>query len=108
MTHGFYLEDVPLAEELGLQWSGPGKDFFAPDRGWRDLGMVEVDEGEGGLVKVEVTAMPAMFWRFTIESQGRTTVLSTGSGTLRDYWPIAEQFAMGMLAIDMALTTSDH
>lgn len=80
------------------------------DLEWHELGQVVVEDGEGGTVTVEYMDMPARFWRFTITTNhwdseaGRydgvdTLVLTTGSGRLGEYLPIAERFASGMLAV---------
>lgn len=115
--------DYGLLKELGLQTGNFGRD-------WTDLGTVTVreaeEDGEYGArpattVKVEVTALPAQFWRFTItrprddskkighpdgswEVIGiyepvETIVLTTGSGGFSTYWPTVERFAEHMISV---------
>lgn len=88
---GTYPVDRPLFERLGLE------PFSHPSRGWHDCGTYETDRAS---VKVEVSCMPAQFWRFTITSKIEDVqdgVLSTGSGTLAQYWPSVEHWINGCL-----------
>jgi len=111
--------DQEAMEELGLRTAG-----FARD--WTALGTVVVHaaepEGEYGprpaaTIDVEVSAMPAMFWRFTITRphDGAETVdgkvrgiyeplerfvMKTGSGGFTTYWPIAKMIAENMLTVE--------
>src|SRR5690606_13018278 len=45
---------------------------------------------------------PAQFWDFEVycAETKQTTKFSTGSGTFRQYWPLAEAIAQGMVAVD--------
>lgn len=110
--------DVGLLISLGLRTT----DF---QREFTDLGTVIVEEAEpdgeygpkpASTVKVEVAAMPAQFWRFTVTRpqdnselvNGKVRgiyepveifILSTGSGRFSEYWPIAKRVAENMLDI---------
>lgn len=90
--------DAGLLASLGLQVTGFGRD-------WTDLGTVTLAEAT---VKVEVSAMPAQFWRFTIDRPKDTAdspapreqvVVETGSGSFADYWPTAEGVAQNVIQI---------
>ncbi len=97
MRSGNSLADVPVLKRLGLNFFG-GKNEFV------DIGTVEL--GGSRNVKVEVCCMPAQFWRFTITRPSRngpdTFVMTTGSGSLSDFWPIAKMVANDMLSIERA------
>jgi hypothetical protein len=86
--------DLGLLRELGLQaYSGStGQEFF--------LGEVAVDN-DGSCVRIWVTGYPAQFWRFWIYCADTQKVsrVETGSGILRDYWPMAKAIAQGMLVV---------
>ncbi len=100
---GTYMQDVPLVKRLGLNLFGGKPEFVS-------IGMVE--QGRGRQIKVEVCCMPAQFWRFTItrrsEKDDRETnstetfVMTTGSGSLSTYWPIAEMIADNMIGVERA------
>jgi hypothetical protein len=116
--------DRKLLAELGLRTHGFGRD-------WTDIGTVihrEAEETDHGLrpateVKVEVSALPAQFWRFTIlrpreeiedleeeDENGRdwrcvytprqVIQFSTGSGSFSKYWEVAKLIAEHMIGID--------
>ena len=120
-----YISDRALLESLGLKVDGFGRD-------WTDLGTVEVREADteneydcltgprpAATVKVEVSAMPAQFFRFTITRpqdfvmddaeapRGFRAVyepvevfeMSTGSGNFSAYWPMAKAIAENMLSV---------
>jgi hypothetical protein len=114
-----YNGDKALMEQLGLRtWNF--------ERKWTDLGTVTVQEAEpdgeygprpAATVKVEVSALPAQFFRFTVtrprdESEvvdGKVRgiyeplerfVLRTGSGGFSKFWPMAKAVAEDMLTID--------
>lgn len=92
------------------------------NREWTDVGTVVLDEEfnwhpyraqrnalgqfvSRPRVKVEVSAVPAQFYRFTISRSDELTgkpklfVMRTGSGSFARYWPIAELIAQGMLDV---------
>lgn len=132
-----YTNDKPLLRELGLdeKWegepgTGPGLASMRSTNGYVDLGTVTVEEaepdGEYGprpatTIKVEVSAMPAQFYRFTVtrprsdsewvEVGGErklitnyepmeTLVIGTGSGTFSEYWPMAANVAQRCFEVD--------
>lgn len=110
--------DRKLLQELGLAVFGFGVD-------WIDLGTVVLFEAEertygnppetktapATTVKVEVSCLPAQFWRFTVtrprdqvdelgEGRWRTVYepvevfeITTGSGGFSGYWPGVKQIA---------------
>jgi hypothetical protein len=118
-----YRADVPLMTRLGLRTTGFGND-------WTHVGTVEVLPAKAATpddphnpfrpattVKVEVSAHPAQFWRFTItRPQDRCEDLPdgefrvvhepvevievrTGSGPFGDYWPMADAIAKHLLTV---------
>lgn len=108
--------DEELLGSLGLLTRADGP-------GWHDLGTATIQEAEmvegvrrpAATVQVEVMALPAQFWRFTITRPRDETeelgggkwrpvyepvercVLETGSGAFSGYWPTAQLFAKNML-----------
>jgi hypothetical protein len=79
-----YQWDWQLMRGLGLRTNF--------DRDWTDVGTIEVVYTT---VKVEVSALPAQFCRFTItRSDGEVVTVSTGSGGFGRYWPLVEQYAV--------------
>lgn len=52
------------------------------------------------LVHIDVCFMPAVFWRFTVHSNTvdvHNGILSTGSGSLLDFWPTVNQGCAGSI-----------
>lgn len=101
MSYEAYDEDVPLLRKLGLRTEDDAI-VWTDDGCWNDLGTVELypDPATRGShvspkIKVEVTSMPAQFWRFTITDrlEGGDVVVTTGSGSFRDYWQSVEHVA---------------
>lgn len=99
----FYSEEErALADRLMLRETGRRS-----ADGWRILGMAlfAYDDTEPWAdVLVEVMPMPARFWRFTItplKKDVQAVTLSTGSGSLLDYWPTVVLFAGGMMHADV-------
>lgn len=100
-----YSDEIPLMTELGLR-------IFGYTRDWLDIGTVQLHEPDEyhpnpTLIKVEVSAMPAKFWRFTITKDSDTIeptlekiVVSTGSGLFTTYWPSIKLIADNMLVIE--------
>jgi len=89
-----YKRDLPLFEKLRLT------PFTDAPRGWSDVGVVETDRAS---VKIEVSALPAQFWRFTITARIEDVqpgVIRTGSGALSDYWPTVELVINGTLQFE--------
>jgi hypothetical protein len=117
-----YSWDEPLMRVLGLRTTG-----F--EREWTDLGTVTVEEAEpegeygprpAATVKVEVLALPAQFWRFTVtrprdeaetvdgEVRGiyepvEIRVITTGSGSFSEYWPSARLVASHCLNVEVVV-----
>jgi len=94
-----YICDLPLFSKLRLT---PFHKHMRDARDYFDVGTVVHDEAT---VAVSVCCLPAMFWRFEIKRAGdgtpqRNYVISTGSGTLEDYWPFIEQILTGMLVVE--------
>jgi hypothetical protein len=89
-----YTRDLLLFKGLGL------KPFSKAKHG-EELFVGKVRIQETGTVDVFVTCFPAQFWRLVIHStEGRDITLKTGSGTLQDYWPIAQKFAESMVVVE--------
>lgn len=59
------------------------------------------DFEDGSSVNIWVNAMPARFWEFEIIPSGinKTVTMSTGSGSLSDFWGSIELIASNMLAV---------
>lgn len=115
-----YESDRPLMESLGLR-------TVVFDRGWTDLGTVTVEKAEprgefgprpASTVRVEVLALPAQFWRFTVtrprdacetvdgEVRGiyeplEVLTVTTGSGSFAEYWPVATMIANHVLDVEV-------
>lgn len=111
--------DHDLLASLGLKTDDFGRE-------WTPLGTVVVQEAEpngefgprpAATVDVEVSALPAQWWRFTIsrprddsetvdgEVRGiyeplERFVMTTASGGFTTYWPIAKLIAEHMLYIE--------
>lgn len=106
--------DRALAQDLGLtDWQ---KTWEWRDGGWIYLGTVTSDSSEDGepdwKIDVEVVAMPAQFWRFTIRRhqdvmdvdgvwghEPQTIRFSTGSGGLGEFFPVATMLATNMIGM---------
>jgi hypothetical protein len=86
-----FTGDLDLMTDLGLRTDIPF------DRDWTHLGSIDTDAGE---IEVEVSDVGSLFWRLTIiRADGWTTtdrfVMTTGSGTLGQYLPVAERILNG-------------
>ncbi len=59
------------------------------------------------VVKIWVCPMPALFWKFEISSTetNKTTMVSTGSGALENFWQAIRLIAEGMLVVDSVQQT---
>jgi hypothetical protein len=107
MYHAPYDHD-DVAHELGLpRLTADQLISTGGNRGWvhwADVPLTWEDSAEPyAMVRIEIMAMPAQFFRFTIEPKsgdGQACVLSTGSGKVSDYWPSVLLVAQGMLVID--------
>jgi len=108
-TSNAYDSDRKLMESLGLR-------TYNFDRGWTDLGTVTLDwDGSDdkrpkATIKVDVSSMPAQFWKFTITRPNEDNYendylplevfeLQTGSGNFHEYWPLAKMVADQMVDI---------
>lgn len=85
--------DLALLDKLGL------KPFDAPHGQKTFVG--EVSDPELGYIKIWVSCWPACFWEFEIHSKetGKITKFETGSGSLDDYYSIAEKIMEGMVVV---------
>lgn len=97
-TSSTYSTDLKLFRELGL-------DPFYNISGHHEVGRVEFgsEDEDGSWVEIAVDCLPAQFWKFTIycaETETITTV-TTGSGSLGDFWPAVKLIADNMLVIEM-------
>lgn len=96
-----YEEDRALMSELGLE---PHVQFKHGE--WKTLGTYEHRPSElvWARVTIECCAMPAHFWRFSIEQADvedvQSMTLKTGSGSLTEYWPTVLHVANGCLHIE--------
>lgn len=92
-TSDTYAGDVKIFRELGLK---PFKNISG------DHYVGEVVLSNKSKIKIWVHAAPAQFWKFEIfdAESGRTTIASTGSGTLANFWPTAKLIAENMFVID--------
>jgi hypothetical protein len=90
---GTYARDKTLFRELGLKtFSNISGDYYVG----------EVLFPGGSKIKIWVCAAPAQFWKFEIydKESKRTTIASTGSGGLVDFWPTVKLMAENMFVID--------
>jgi hypothetical protein len=89
-----YDSDIALLRKLGL------KTFKGSTWQPMDLGTAKLEDGSW--VKVSVTCAPAQFWSFEVfcAEAKQVTKFSTGSGSFRQYWPLAEAIAQGRIAVD--------
>lgn len=90
-----YSSDRPLFKSLGLT---PFTDIPAN----KEHFVGEVKFKNGSIVKIWVCPLPAMFWKLEvfIAKSKRTAVVSTGSGTLNDFWNTIKLIADYMLDIN--------
>ena len=91
---GIYSSDVRLFAKLGLK-----KYSKIPTHEKYFVGEVKLDNCSS--VKIWVCPMPALFWTFEIFNAERkeTMIISTGSGSLSDFWNTIKLFADNMLEI---------
>lgn len=87
-----YRDDLPLFQELHLE------PFSC--KMWDKTFVVKI-ETEEGWMEINVTCAPAQFFDFKIfcKDSGEVTEITTGSGTLRQYYPFAEQIMQGMIVV---------
>ena len=85
-----YPQDVKLLKELKLAaWSAKHGEE-------KKIGIVVCDEST---VEIFVTCLPAQFYKFVIKEDAKVYEMTTGSGTLSDYWPMAKAIAKNMVVI---------
>lgn len=74
---------------------------FKVRRGERTL-VGKIKLKDGSYIKVWVTAAPAQFWHFEVycAENDRVHKLSTGSGSLSDYWNAIRMMAQGLLVVE--------
>ncbi len=90
-----YSGDLPLLKKLGLA------PFEGDTHSEIYVGEVKTEYGYG-YVKVWVTGSPAQSFKFEVycEETNETSIMETGSGTLTDFWSIAESIMEGMITIE--------
>jgi len=94
-TAGTYSSDRPLFKLLGLM---PFTDIPIS----KGYFVGEVKFKNGSVVKIWVFPAPAQFWKFEIfvaESK-KTTRVSTGSGTLDNFWNAIKLIAEDMIDVE--------
>jgi hypothetical protein len=86
--------DLPLFSELRLP-------PFKARRGEKTL-VGKVGLAGASYVKVWVVAMPALFWHFEVycAENDRVHKVSTGSGSLSEYWNAVRIMAEGLLVVE--------
>jgi len=89
-----YQKDMPLFKRLNL------KPFIIETHRRHYVGEVKMENGSQ--IKIWVEAYPAQFWFFEIfcADNKKTTRITTGSGSLEDYWGFVEAIATGMIVVD--------
>ena len=92
-TADTYDSDLPLFAELRLK---PFKNI--PSRKRHYIGVVRLDQER--TVEIYVTPVPAQFFEFDINCDGKRYKVTTGSGCLSDYWPSAKLIAENMLVVE--------
>jgi hypothetical protein len=61
----------------------------------------KIKYNEANSQTIWVTCLPAQFWRFEIETdEDKKFEVSTGSGSMSDYWSSVLKIAEGMLVIN--------
>lgn len=89
-----YGKDISLLRELGLEeFEGELKE---------DIFVGEVKMEYRGRIKIWVVGMPAQFWQFEIvDPVDRSTYkVSTGEGSLKDFWPSVKMMSENMLMVE--------
>lgn len=68
---------------------------------WEETYLGEVSFYDGkATAKIWVTCAPAKFYKFVVKDiEGRTWIISTGSGCITEYWPTVEKFAGAMIGV---------
>ena len=90
-----YSCDIPLFHKLGLT------PFETNDNEKILLGECVLPFDDGASIEVSVRCMPAQFWEFNVKTvDGRQYKITTGSGTLSDFWDTVSKVAEGMIVIE--------
>lgn len=90
-----YSWDLELFQELGLT------PFSSDNQEELFVGEYKLPHYDKANIKIWVTCMPAQFWRFEIETdEDKKFEVSTGSGSMSDYWSIVLKVAEGMLVVN--------
>jgi len=94
-TASTYSSDRPLFKLLGLM---PFTDI--PTH--KEYFVGEVKFKNDSVVKIWVIATPAQFWKFEVfvADSNKTTKVSTGSGTLENFWNAIKLIAEDMLDVE--------
>ena len=54
--------------------------------------------GGQAVVRITLNALPSQFWKFYItDIEGKSSIYSTGSGLLKEFWPSIPLIAENML-----------
>lgn len=90
-----YAADLALLKELGIKPFG----YNEHDQSDHAVGIYTFPDGS--TVEISVQCLPAQFWRFKIDAKesSRKYEVSTGSGTLSDYWPMVVKMVNGMFVV---------
>ena|SRR5271157_294325 len=94
-TASIYSSDISLFKTLGLA-------IFINIPTNKEYFVGEVKFKNGSVVKVSVFPAPALFWKFDVfvaESKKHIKV-STGSGSLKDFWNAIKLIAENMLDVE--------
>jgi len=88
-----YSHDLPLMKKLGL------KLFKGKTHEKVYVGKYTAEDGSWA--KIWVTGAPAQFFDFEIycSESKLTTIISTGSGCLSEYWPFVEKIFDNMIVV---------
>lgn len=90
-----YSCDIPLFHKLGLT------PFETSNHEKIIVGKCVLPFDDNASVEISVRCMPAQFWEFNVNTvDGRHYKITTGSGTLSDYWDTISKVAEGMLVIE--------
>ena len=90
-----YSWDLELFQELGLT------PFSSDNQEELFVGEYKLPHYDKANIKIWVTCMPAQFWRFEIETdEDKKFEVSTGSGSMSDYWSSVLKVAEGMLVVN--------
>ena len=89
-----YSWDLPLFTALGLE------PFDIPCQEKYHCGRVILNNA---IVNIWVEGLPAQFWEFKIEGELRNYHVTTGSGSLKDFWGVIVMLAQDMLVVEKGI-----